>query len=223
MITRRRTLVPRDQAASAFSSALLRLCEDTGARAAALVDPEGETVDYAGALDPFDIKVTAAEWRLVLSLLGQTRVREWAKTHEMFIRAQSCSYALIALDAGYAIVLQLSRHCSSLSTRALGEAVLDISREAGLGIPSHFTALERWRRVAVRSTKDDPKRPRWVWHGGSWREVTVLGIYRDRDFQRRDLGFRAQLANGAEFFLVREPLGHWYADGVAELDPLLGA
>jgi len=100
--------------------------------------------------------------------------------------------------------------------------VLDISREAGLGIPGHFTALERWRRVAVRSTRDDPKRPRWVWHGGAWREVTVLGIYRDRDFQRRDLGFRAQLANGAEFFLVREPLGHWYADGVAELDPLLG-
>lgn len=221
MITRRRTLVPRDQAASVFSSALLRLCEDTGARAAALVDAEGETVDYAGALDPFDIKVTAAEWRLVLARLAQTRVLEWAHTHEMFIRAQSCSYALIALDAGYAIVLQLIRHCSSLSTRALAEAVLDISREAGLQIPSHFTGLERWRRVAVRSSRDEPHRPRWVWHAGAWREVTVLGLYRDRDFQRRDLGFRAQLANGAEFFLVREPLGHWYADGVAELDPML--
>lgn len=223
MITRRRTLVPRDQAASAFSSALLRLCEDTGAHTAALVDPEGETVDYAGALDPFDIKVTAAELRLVLALLAQTGVPQWANTHEMFIRARTRSYALIGLDAGYALVLQLVRHCSSLSTRALGEAVLDISREAGLRVPSHFTAFERWRRVAVRGTRDDPKRPRWVWHGGAWREVTVLGLYRDPDFQRRDLGFRAQLANGAEFFLVREPLGHWYADGVAELDPMLGA
>lgn len=223
MITRRRTLVPRDQAASAFSSALLRLCEDTGARAAALVDAEGETVDYAGALDPFDIKVTAAEWRLVLARLTETSVPGWANTHEMFIRARACSYALVGLDAGYAIVLQLVRHCSSLSTRALAEAVLDISREAGLRIPNHFTSLERWRRVAVRSTPGDPKRPRWVWHGGAWREVTVLGLYHDRDFQRRDLGFRAQLANGAEFFLVREPLGRWYADGVAELDPMLGA
>jgi len=221
MITRRRTLVPRDQAASVFSSALLRLCEDTGARAAALVDAEGETVDYAGALDPFDIKVTAAEWRLVFAHLVQTRIPRWTTTHEMFIRAQACSYALVALDAGYAIVLQLVRHCSSLSTRAMGEAVLDISREAGLTVPPHFTAVERWRRVAVRSTPDDPTRPRWVWHGGSWREVTVLGLYSDRDFQRRDLGFRARLANGAEFFLVREPLGRWYADGVVELDPML--
>ena len=223
MITRRRTLVPRDQAASVFSSALLRLCEDTGATAAALVDAEGETVDYAGALDPFDIKVTAAEWRLVFAHLVQSRISHATNMHELFIRAQTCSYALVALDSGYAIVLQLVRHCSSLSTRALGEAVLDISREAGLTIPPHFTGVERWRRVAVRCTRDDPMRPRWVWHGGSWREVSVLGLYRDRDFQRRDLGFRARLTNGAEFFLVREPLGRWYADGVVELDPMLGA
>lgn len=221
MITRRRTLVPRDQAASAFSSALLRLCDDTGAAAAALVDPEGETVDYAGSLDPFDIKVTAAELRLVLTHLNHSGVPEWADTHELFVRAGARSYALIGLDAGYALVLQLGRHCADLATRALGEAVQDISREAGLRVPHRFVAMERWRRVAVRPTPDDPKRPQWVWHRGAWREVTVLGVYRDRDFQRRDLGYRAQLESGAEFFLVREPLGRWYADGVIELGSML--
>lgn len=221
MITRRRTLVPRDQAASAFSSALLRLCDDTGATAAALVDSEGETVDYAGSLDPFDIKIAAAEWRLVLTHLNQSGVPNWAETHELFVRAQSRSYALIALDAGYALVLQLGRHCADLATRALGEAVQDISREAGLRVPRRFVAMERWRRVAVRPTSDDPKRPKWVWHGGAWREVTVLGVYRDQDFQRRDIGYRAQLENGAEFFLVREVLGRWYADGMIGLSPML--
>jgi hypothetical protein len=221
MITRRRTVVPRDQAASVFSSALLRLCEDTGATAAALVDSEGETVDYAGTLNPFDIKVTAAEWRLVLARLAQSRVPHWAQTHELFVRAQSRSYALIALDAGYAIVLQLFRHCAGLSTRALGEAVQDISREAGLKVPIRFAALERWRRVAVRTASEDDKRPQWVWHAGAWREVMVLGVYEDRDLPRRDHGFRARLASGAEFFLVREPLGRWYADGVVTIESVL--
>jgi hypothetical protein len=212
MSGRRRTLAPRDQAASAFSNALLRLCEATGAVAAALVDGEGETVDYAGGLDPFDIKVVAAELRLVLSRLTQSQVPCWSETHEMFVRAGSRSFALIRLDAGYAIVLQLARHRAELVTRGLGEAVQDISREAGLPIPKRFARAERWKRVAVRATPDDRTRPASVWHQGGWREVTILGLYRDPEFRRRDQGYRARLANGAEIFLVREPLGRWYAD-----------
>lgn len=212
MSVRRRTLAPRDQATSVFSGSLLRLCEATGAAAAALVDSEGETVDYAGGLDPFDIKVAAAELRLVLSHLAQSRVPSWSDTHEIFVRARSRSYALIRLDAGYAIVLQLVRHRAELVTRGLGEAVQEISREAGLRVPRRFAARERWRRVAVRATSHDPTRPASVWHQGGWREVTILGLFRDPDFRRRDRGYRARLANGAEIFLVREPLGRWYAD-----------
>ena len=217
MTVRRRELPVRDQAVSAFSAALHKLCENTGALAAALVDAEGETVDYAGQLDPFDIKIAAAEWRLVLTHLVQSGVPHWAETHELFVRAERQSYALIGLEAGYAIVLQLAKHTASLSTRALPEAVMEISREAGLSLPSRFAAHERWRRVRVRATSDDPKRPAWVWHEGAWRELTVLGLYREKGFTRRDRGFRARLANGAEFFLVREPLGRWYADGVTWL------
>jgi hypothetical protein len=36
-----------------------------------------------------------------------------------------------------------------------------------------------------------------------------LGRYLNLD--RRELGFRARLTSGAEFALVREPLGYWYA------------
>ncbi len=65
---RRKTLVARDQAVSAFSGALMRLCDAIAAHGAALVDAEGETVDYAGSLSPFEIRVAAAEWRLQRSL-----------------------------------------------------------------------------------------------------------------------------------------------------------
>jgi len=212
MSVRRRTRAQRDQAASVFSNSLLRLCEATGAVAAALVDSEGETVDYAGGLDPFDIKVVAAELRLVLSRLTQSKVPFWADTFEMFVRARSRSYALIRLDSGYAIVLQLARHRAELVTRGLGEAVQEISREAGLPIPRRFSRGERWKRVAVRAAAKDHTRPHLVWHQGGWREVTILGLFRDPDFRRRDRGYRARLANGAEIFLVREPLGRWYAD-----------
>ncbi len=215
MRTKRRALAARDQAVSEFSKALENLCLDTGASAAALVDAGGETVDYAGELDPFDIKVAAAEWRLVLARLEQSGVPDWCETYELFVRAQKKSYALIGLDAGYALVLQLARHRATLGTRAVSEAVQLISREAGLTVPLRFEADERWRRVAVRASERDPKRPASIWHDGAWRSVTVLGRTRDPELERHERGYRARLASGAEFFLVREPLGRWYADGLA--------
>jgi hypothetical protein len=60
---RQGTLAVRDQAVSEFSGTLMRLCDATAAFGAALVDAEGETVDYAGSLSPFEIRVAAAEWR----------------------------------------------------------------------------------------------------------------------------------------------------------------
>jgi hypothetical protein len=66
---RRRRGAVRDQSDSAFSAILGQLCDDCGALAAALVDGEGETVDYAGLLSPYEIKVAAAEWRIVLAVV----------------------------------------------------------------------------------------------------------------------------------------------------------
>ena len=42
---RRRSIGDRDQRASVFSAALMRLCESASALGAAVVDAEGETVD----------------------------------------------------------------------------------------------------------------------------------------------------------------------------------
>lgn len=205
----------RDQAASAFSGALLQLCQDTGASAAALVDSNGETVDYAGSINPFDIKVAAAECRLVVGQLERSRVVAWAETSELIVRSSRRSFAAFTLDAGYALVLCLTRHCFRVSPRAVGEAVRVLSQEASLKMPAAFLSAGRWRRVYVKTAPSDPFRPRSVWHEGSWRDLIVLGRYQERSFDRRDRGYRARMSNGAEFFLVREPLDRWYAEEFA--------
>ena len=214
MSGRRRSWL-RDQAASAFSGALLQLCQDTGASAAALVDSNGETVDYAGSIDPFDIKVAAAECRLLVGQLERSRLPAWAETSELMVRSSQRSFAVFILDAGYALVLCLARHCFRVSPRAVGEAVRVLSLEASLKMPPAFVSAGRWRRVYVRTAPSEPLRPQSMWHDGSWRDLIVLGRYRERAFNRRDRGYRARMSNGAEFFLVREPLDRWYAEAFA--------
>jgi len=67
----------------------------------------------------------------------------------------------------------------------------------------------------VRVAHSDARRPDAVWLNGSWQAVTVLGRYRSGDLARRERGYLARLSTGAEFSLVREPLGFWFADGLS--------
>lgn len=209
----RRSLVARDQAASPFSAILLRLCEASGAHAAALVDGEGETVDYAGAVEPFDIRIAAAEWRLALSLLT-SEVPAWADTHELIVRCRTQSFALWVLSDGYALVLVLPRRAFRVSKRALTEAVTDLQREAGFSCAAD-KARVRWARVDVETETSDRRRPRAVWHRGSWCPLTILGRFQSSDLEPGEIGFLTQLASGSELVLVREPLGIWFAGELA--------
>ena len=212
MTARRRSIVGRDRPASPFAASLLRLCDATFAVAAALVDAEGETVDYAGFLDPFDIKVAAAEWAIVLSILKTSRVREWARTDELVVRGDRKSFFARVLEDGYAIVLELPRHALGVSRRGLSEAVRELSAEAGMAVPASIRReKERWARVQVQGTARDPRRPEALWIAGSWSSLEVLGRW-TADLGPREIGFRARLPTGAEVTLVREPLGRWYVD-----------
>lgn len=213
MMQHRRSLVGRDQAASPFSAILMRLCEGTSAIGAAFVDSEGETVDYAGHLDPFQTKVAAAEWRLVLRVIHQSKVPTWTDTRELVVRAQLRSYAAFAVSEGYAIVVCLPRRCFTVSPRAVAEAVREICAESGLDLPPDQTGEhERWISVDVRTPGDDRLRPVAVWHGGSWCPLEILGRYTDDALASHEVGYRARLDTGAEFTLVRERRGRWYAD-----------
>ncbi|HEX3773875.1 MAG TPA: hypothetical protein VHV51_05380 [Polyangiaceae bacterium] len=211
MRARGRVAIDRDQDASPFSAILWRLCEGCAAHATALVDNEGETVDYAGRISPYEIRVAAAELRLVLALAKGAAVPGFAGINEIRIRTPLRSYAIVALGDGYAIVLELLRRSFSLSRRALAQAMRELEFEAAI-----TSVLEpgsaRWSRVRVRATRDDARRPEAIWLDSSWQPVTVLGRYRSADLARRERGYLARLANGAEFSLVREPLGYWFMD-----------
>jgi hypothetical protein len=212
MSRRRRTIAGRDQSASVFSAALMRLCDATSAVGAALVDAEGETVDYAGAIDPFDIKVSAAELMIVLSQLRQTTIPSWSNSDEFVIRGTKKTYFVQALPDGYAIVIQLVRGSFTLSWRGLHEAVRELCKESGLALPpSVAREREPWWRVEVRCQSKDKRRPTSLWVGGTWSAVEVLGRW-SNPRAAREVGFRVRLPSGAELTLVRERLGRWFAD-----------
>jgi len=211
MRARGRVAIDRDQEASPFSAILWRLCEGCSAHAAALVDKEGETVDYAGRISPYEIRVAAAELRLVLAFTRSAQVPGFAGVNEIRVRTGQRSYAIVGLGDGYAIVLELIRHCFAVSSRAVLQATRELESEAG--IESVLApGGTRWSRVEVRPTVSDARRPDAVWLDGAWQTVTVLGRYRSADLAPRERGYLARLASGAEFSLVREPLGVWFAD-----------
>jgi hypothetical protein len=215
---RRRRGAIRDQSDSPFSSILARLCDDCGGLAAALVDGEGETVDYAGLLSPYEIKVAAAEWRIVLKVVQESRVPGFRHVQGLTVRAAGRSFLMEALPDGYAIAVCLPRHCFNVSRRALAQAIRELSREAGLELPE-ARAQSNWVRVSVRTPGATRlhRRPDAIWLEGAWSPITILGRYQARDLSHSELGYLARLVSGAEVFLVREPPGVWFIDNVAAL------
>ncbi|HKO51822.1 MAG TPA: hypothetical protein VJV79_29135 [Polyangiaceae bacterium] len=214
MSARGRAAIDRDQDASPFSAILWRLCEGCSAHAAALVDKEGETVDYAGRVSPYEIRVAAAELRLVLAFTRTADVPDFAQVNEIRIRTGRRSYAIVGLGDGYAIVLELERHSFSVSQRAVLQATRELESEAGIETVLR-PGVAKWSRVEVRTSSSDARRPDAVWLNGAWQAVTVLGRYRSADLAQRERGYLARLASGAEFSLVREPLGFWFADDLS--------
>lgn len=218
-----RAIARRDQAASRFSAILMRLCDATAALAAALVDSEGETVDYAGVLDPFEVKVSAAEWSLVLRAATHCTNASGREIRQMVMRATRASFAVVRVSAEYAIVLRLLVHCFRLSERAVAEARREIAEEAELDLGAEGASTEeQWVRLDVM-TRPGTRTPTALWWRGEWHPIEVLGRYATEQLGRGETGYRARLPQGVELTLVREPLGFWYADQVLGVDAATSA
>lgn len=212
-MTSRHVFGRRDQAPSSFAPTLGRLCGSAGVVGAALVDADGEAVDYAGRVAPFDIRVAAAEWRIILSRLQRCRQDPLRETTQLMLRGERKSFGAVLLPDGYALVLQLLPRCFRVSPRALSEAVREICDNAGLGVPSRAAA--QWMRVQVNESEE--RRPRSVWVNRKWLPVEVLGRWVGPELMSNELGYRVRLLGGEEITLVREPLAQWFADPGAAL------
>jgi hypothetical protein len=204
--SRRAVPPPRDQATSTFTRILDRLLAATpGATAAALVDFEGETVDYVGRLDPFELKVTAAHWLIVLSEIADAR--PGGVVQQLTVRARGHGYCVRKLEENYAVVVILHpRAAFAVSGRAMHEAVVGLSAEAGWPLPPDMT---RWFYVEVEAERRG-RRPLRLKVKGVWQPVEVMGSV--VGLAPRERGFRVRLPNGIEVMLVRERLGQWFAD-----------
>jgi len=205
MSAARRAASPREQHESAFTAILVGLVRRVpGARAAALVDFDGETVDYAGSLDPFTLKLAAAHWRIVLQQMtasGGPDVR-W-----LWARARTSSYLVSALPDGYALTLVLGRGAGFGGwRRAIASCARDLGEEAGWSW--HGAPPPPWFPVDVLT--DAKRRPLALRCGEGHRPVEVLGAVAG-GLGRRERGWRVRF-DGIEATLVREPGGVWYAD-----------
>ena len=206
-----RSFATRDQDVTRFAATLGRLCDALPALGASLVDGEGETVDYAGSMTPFDIKVAAAEWQIVLDLVRSTAFDPWRSSRQISVRARRKSFAMFPLTEGYALIVCLPYAAFHLSHRATNEAIREVCEEAQLEVPRQYHN-EFWLRVDVRESPPPRRRPRAVWMKNQWKDVIVLG--RCHGLLEREIGFRVRFDSGLEATLVRERFGRWYSDHV---------
>jgi hypothetical protein len=185
-----------------------------GAYACALVDLGGETVDYAGVVNPFDVKVAAAHMRIILNDLDEYGAI--GKPRWVVLRGQRRSFVARQLPDGYALVVMLRRRAGfTASARAYAACERALAVEAGWSPPKDGAA---W--FAVEVEVDRRGRPIKVDAGPKARDVKVEVFGSVMGLLRNERGFRARTATGGELTLVREAGNTWYADEDLEaLDP----
>jgi hypothetical protein len=195
--------LPRDTDETPFTAILaLLLTRIPGAYGAALVDGEGETVDYSGTSDPFDLRIAAAHVQLLLQAVG--RVGAFGEPRFIVVRGTEKSILMRALPEGYALSILLRRRAgfSDLaSRRALSACERLLAKEAGWTVPK-----PSWAAVEVL----DDSRGRPITLGARRLHVEVMGAL--VGLPRGERGFRVRTNEGDELTVVREPNGVWYAD-----------
>lgn len=215
-VGRRRARPARDQHASSFNLLLEELIlAQPFVRAAALFDSEGETVDYAGELDPFDMKVAAATFGTILTDL-RTCAR-LSKATQISVLTNGHGYVLRLLDPTYSLLLVVRRLATfGVSARVLTEIEARLLEEACIPVREHPT----WFRVQVVSgARGRPikMRPAMTLSeaSASWVDVEVLGAH--VGLHETHKAYRARLEGGVEVTLLRERRSLWFVD--EQLDP----
>jgi hypothetical protein len=178
-------LHPRDTDATAFTGILADLISHIpGAHSAALVDPDGESVDYTGKAPPFDVKLAAAQFRVTFDELRS--IAFWRETKTLVVRGATKSFLMRDLPDGYALVVILGKRAGfSSSARALSVCAQALEAEAGLSGGRPQSAALPYRLEVLGS---------------------VVGL------ANHDRAFRVRLETGAEVMIVRERGGGWYSE-----------
>lgn len=205
----RRELPERDQEPTGFTQILQNLLDALpGAAGAALVDEWGECVDYAGVLEPYEIRVAAAHMQLELRKADEGLHDRLGEVGAVTVCAHKRTFIAHALLDGYILILVFTGGAPlRVSSRAVAQAEYDIRLEGGWEPPPE---MERWVHLQVDARPHDRWRPRRVMLADAWQKIDVIGAV--VGLAEGERGFRVRTEGGAEMTLVRERLGHWYAD-----------
>jgi predicted regulator of Ras-like GTPase activity (Roadblock/LC7/MglB family) len=195
----------RDQRESAFTAILEDLVRRVpGARSVAIVDDNGETVDYAGSGDPFETRIAAAHWQIALEAVRAQPIT--ADVRSLVVRTHRESFIVHALPDGYALVLRLVRGAGFRGwQRAVPACARRIGFEAGWPDAARFA----WFDIDVAC--DESGRPCSVACGALRERVEVIGKLRG-DGPHPEQAWRVRLASGAEATLLCESKRFWYVD-----------
>jgi hypothetical protein len=171
-----------------------------GGYGAVLVDSEGETVDYAGLVVPYEIRVAAAYLQISMRQLEDIAVLGTPRF--MIVRGAKRTVIARMLTDGYVLGVLLRRRAGfTASQRAFSEAERELAREAGWTPPSG----RAWYSTEVQV--DRRGRPVRVAPDVAIEVLgTVMGL------SPREQGFRVRTATGLELTLIREARSTWYAD-----------
>lgn len=197
----------RDMELTPFGAILAELIARVpGAYAASLVDTQGESVDYAGLAEPFDVKVAGAHLQILLRNLAELEKLGVPRT--LTIRGARRSIIARQLPDDYVLVVLLRRGAGfTASRRAYDVCERSLADEAGWprvpGAGGRF-----WYPVEV--TYDQRGRPRSIKVRKAEIGIEVLGAV--MGLPPRERGFRVRTASGTELTLVREARCCWYAD-----------
>lgn len=196
----------RDTDATPFAEILRELIERVpGSYAAALVDSEGETVDYSGCGQPFDLRVAAAHLQLVVQSLR--RFSALGEPRWVVVRGNRKSVAATSLPDGYVLaVLLRPRAAFTISTRALTVCTRALALEAGWRDAREGGTQRTW----FSATVETDARGRPIFLGPARVPLEVLGAI--IGLPARERGFRVRTQGGTELSLVRETGHRWYAD-----------
>jgi hypothetical protein len=212
---RRRRERPRDQDASPFHVILDELLTlQPFVRSAAIFDYEGETVDYAGDVDPYELRVAAATFQLVINDLRGSQLS--SATHEIALTTTRSGYVLRILDESYTLLLLPRRLATfAVSARLLREVEARILHEAGLPMKVPPTWFHVHAEVGARGRPERVRPPTGV---HPWTPVEVLGSV--MGLAAHETGFRVRLSSGAEVTLIRESPRLWFVDDKLDGSPV---
>jgi predicted regulator of Ras-like GTPase activity (Roadblock/LC7/MglB family) len=201
---------PRDQVESAFTPILRRVRESVpSVLAAVFVDTQGECIDYASALAPYDAKVNAAHMLIMMDLLragrdkagvGEPLVLEiMADERDLWVHRMGDEYVLI-------VVLTPGFDRAQLKS-ALLVASADFRREVGLEAPA-------WEGSGKRLSVRVRPSPGWQYAPEAYSTEGVRVVIADVLGRWTEAGgvagddlvcFRVRTAEGQELTLLHDP------------------